>query len=206
MPSEREIRAAAFEGMATEMERLRERMRVGEPPSSWMSGHYLAEASAYPEVESYWTRYETFTDTLREQEEDLFRAAFMERMRELGIQGSVLTVRQARALQDFRSDQPRREAHYGAMDELAAASLALHRFLEERSADIRYTPVDGGVTEDPVLEISTSDEATRNELWDRLDRLLVALDEVAGPDPDRRRDVTERILGTLADGGDAPDR
>jgi hypothetical protein len=201
VPTDADARDAAFEDMVAGMEQLRERMRVGEPPAAWMSGHYMAEAAAYPEVASFWTRYGEFVDTLRVAEEELFHTAFRDRMREQGLRGSVLTVREARALQDFRADGARRSRYYDAMDELADASLSLHEFLRDRTGDIEYTPVDRGVADDPVLEIAPTDEATRDELWSRLDRVLVALDEVAGPDLDRRRDVTQRILGSLGTSG-----
>lgn len=199
VPSIREAHQAAFNDMVVGMESVRARMRVGDPPRHWMGGPYLADARGFPEVVGYWKRYQTFVDTLRAQEEEFFRNGFVEQMRAQGISGSALSIRVARALQDFRADAPRRAKHYDAMDSLATASLGLHDFLVERHLDIRYTPVDQGLTEDPILEISTTGTAVREELWTHLDRLLDALDQVAGPDPDRRRDVSRQILGTLGE-------
>lgn len=193
----REVHTGAFQDMVDGMDALRRRMRIGDPPAVWMAGMYIANAAAYPEVESYWERYRTFVDTLRGREEELFRAGLEARLQDQGIQGDVLAVRVTRGMQDFRADAQRREERYAAMDALADAALALHTFLVERSGSIRYAPANADPTGDPILEAVPLDEATRTELWARVDRLLAAVDEVAGPDPQRRRDVTGEILGQL---------
>ncbi|HSG48007.1 MAG TPA: hypothetical protein VLA43_09365, partial [Longimicrobiales bacterium] len=174
--SMREVHSGAFQDMVDGMDALRSRMRVGDPPAVWMSGLYIADAQAYPEVESYWQRYRTFVDTLRASEEDLFRAGLEARLVAQGIQGEVLAVRVTRGMQDFRADSARRAERYGAMNGLAEAALSLHGFLVDRSGSIRYAPAGADPTGDPVLEAVPLDEATRRELWERVDRLLAAVD------------------------------
>jgi len=197
-PSMEAAKSGAFDDMVRGMETLRATMRVDEPPESWMGGPYLANALAYPEVESFWTRYLDYVEALATREEELFRSGFVSRLQAQGISGPVLSIRLARALRDFRADRARRNQTYGAMEELADAALDLHAFLADNAESIRYAPVDQGVTDDPILEAVADEEATRDELWSRLERLADALDRVAGEDPSQRRNVSRRVLADLA--------
>jgi len=190
----------ALAQMATSMEGLRTSMRLGEPPAVWMASPYLANAGAYPEVKRYWERYESFVQRLREEEATFYRAGLEEQLEAQGVYGSAQEIRIARAMQDFRADATRRTAHYADMEGLSRAALGLHDFLVRSSAAIRYAPVERGVTRDPILEVDVRDPSIRGELYGWVDRLLRALDAVAGPDPDRRRDVTRHVLGRIAAG------
>lgn len=194
----REAQSAAFQDMYAGLEALREELRVDEPPAVWMSGRYIARASAYPEIPGYWERYRQLVDSLRTREEDLYRSGLEARLEAQGIGGSVLSVRVSRALQEFRADGARREARYGAMEELARAALDLHDFLVRSAGRIRYAPAETGDTGDPVLEAVPRDEETRRALLTGVDRVLAALDDVAGPDLERRRDVARAVLGEVA--------
>ncbi|HSM03539.1 MAG TPA: hypothetical protein VK858_02910 [Longimicrobiales bacterium] len=205
-PSMEAAKSGAFEDMVRGMEALRSRMRVDEPPESWMGGPYLANALGFPEVRAFWTRYLEYVEALEGEEEELFRSGFMARLQSQGIAGPVLSIRLARALRDFRADRPRRNEIYGGMEELADAAIDLHDFLVENTDRITYAPVDQGVTDDPILEAVAEDEDTREELWDRLERLADALDRVAGEDPLERRDVSRRVLGDLSIPDAVPER
>lgn len=193
----------ALAQMAASMESLRESMRLGEPPAVWMASPYLANAGAYPEVERYWERYRSFVERLRKEEESFYRSGLEEQLEAQGVYGSAQDIRIARVMQNFRGDAPRRAAHYADMNGLAAAALELHDFLVRKTAAIRYDPVERGLSRDPVLEVDVPDPATRGELELRVDRLLEALDAVAGPDPARRRDVTRHVLGRITTGSAA---
>lgn len=194
----REAQSAAFRDMQAGMEALREEMGVDEPPAVWMSGQYIARAWAYPEIPGYWERYRQLVDSLRSREEDLYLSGLEARLKSEGIDGSVLSVRFNRALMDFRADAARREARYAAMEELARAALDLHDFLVRSAGRIRHAPAETGDAGDPVLEAVPRDEETRRALLAGVDRLLAALDDVAGPDIERRRDVARAVLGDLA--------
>jgi hypothetical protein len=190
--------AEAFQDMVAGMEQLRTALRVGEPPAVWMGGPYLSNALGFPEVEEYWRRYLDYVETLRDREEDLFRRGLVTRLRLQGISGPALSIRLARALQDFEADAGRREATYRGMEELARSALGLHDFLVSYADRIRYAPVEQGVDDDPILEAVAEDEAVKTELWARIERLVQALDGVADADPLRRRDVSRSVLGSLA--------
>lgn len=196
-PSMEVAEAEAFHDMVAGMEQLRRTLRVGEPPGVWMGGPYLSNALGFPEVEEYWLRYLEYVETLRDREEDLFRSGFVTRLRLQGVSGPALSIRLARALQDFEADGDRREATYGDMEELARSALGLHDFLVSSADRIRYAPVEHGVDDDPILEAVADDEALQAELWARIERLVHALDGVADADPLSRRDVSRSVLGSL---------
>lgn len=187
----------AFEDMVEGMDRLRSRLGVDAPPVEWMSGAYLADAGAYPEVPGYWERYAMLADTLAAVEEDLFRSGFVRRMSAQGIQGSVLTIRLARAVRDFREDAQRRRGYYDAMRALSAMATELHGFLMVETARIEYAPAERGLAEDPVLEISTGDPVLMDAIWFRVNRMMAALEAVVGQDPVQRRNVTGQVLDAL---------
>ena len=197
-PGMAEAEAGAFHDMVLGMEQLRRTLRVGEPPSSWMGGPYLSNALGFPEVREFWARYLEYVGALRETEGDLFRQGFVTRMRLQGVNGPVLSIRLARALDDFEADAPRREETYAGMETLAVAALGLHDFLVANAERIRYAPVDRGIDDDPILEAVAEDPATQEALWTRIERLVAALDGVADADPLHRRDVSRSVLGSLA--------
>jgi hypothetical protein len=190
--------AEAFQDMVAGMEHLRRSLRVGEPPDVWMGGPYLSNALGFPEVQEYWRRYLQYVQTLRDSEEDLFRSGFVTRLRLQGITGPALSIRLARALQDFEDDAGRREVTYAGMEELARSALGLHEFLVAYAHRIRYAPVEQGINDDPILEAVPEDETVKQGLWMRIERLVEALDGVADSDPLGRRDVSRSVLGSLA--------
>lgn len=195
----------AFRDMATGMEALRARVRLGDPPAVWMSGAYLADAGRYPEVAGYWRRYLEFLDSLRADDETLFREGLLARLEGVGLQGRVLAVRTARELQDFRADSSGRVERYGAMSSLADAALSLHELLEEHARTLRYVGVEPqGASESEPAAREALDEAARARIWAEVEALLGALDRVAGPDARRSAEVTREvatILGSPAQGG-----
>lgn len=192
------VSAAAMADMGSALDGLRGDMGVNDPPAVWLSGPYLADASAYPEVARYWERYLELVSAMRAAEEQLFRDGITQRLESEGMEGSALEIRVARALQDFRADGVRRDEEYGAMELLAATATDLDEFLRRSSRSIEYRPAEAGIALDPELEVSIRSQAVRSDLTLHLDRLLDALDRVAGPDPDRRRDVTRYILGRVS--------
>lgn len=185
-----------FRDMTSGMEALQGRMRLGDPPAVWMAGAYLGDAGRYPEVTGYWRRYLAFVDSLRDREESIYREGLQARLEESGIQGRVLAVRAARELQDFRADSLGRVRRYDAMKELADAALSLHGFLEEHARTLRYAALERLEETDSVVPEPVS-STVRTGVWERVEVLLSALDRVAGPDPERRTDVTREVAGLL---------
>lgn len=195
----RESAEAAFRDMALGMERIRSRLGIEAPPTSWLSGRYLSDPASAPEVLEYWTTYEAFVDSLRTSEEDLFRSGFVTRLQESGITGPVLSIRLASGLSDFRADRARRESVYAAMEDLSAQARELDDFLRANTDRIAYAGVrEGAVSNAPGIEAVPLDEATRQGLNAQLDRLFAAMDRVTGMDPSRARDLTGTAFEQLA--------
>ncbi len=193
-----EAEGSAFDEMVHVMDSLRESYGLRGGPDGWLDGHYLATASAYPHVARYWERYQEYTSELRGRDTALFRAGFVGRLREEGIEGPVLAMRLASALEDFRATQPAREALYQGMDSLAARALALHELLLVREADVDYDPVQPGtVSRDPVMEAFPNDEALQREIWDHLDGIFEAMDVVRGGVPGSRDQLTDAALNAI---------
>jgi hypothetical protein len=171
-------------------------------PEGWLDGHYLATASAYPHVGDYWRRYRAYVSDLRAQDTALFRAGFIERMRQDGLEGPVVQMRLARALDEFRSSQPEREALYQGMDVLAERALALHTLLLERESDVEYDPVQpGSVSRDPVIEAFPRDAELRDQIWELLDEIFEAMDVVQGGVPGTRDQLGDAALREILQSG-----
>src|SRR5690606_12487512 len=118
----------------------------------------------------YWLRYQAFLDAVQASDTTLFRAGFARQMRDDGVAGPVLSLRLSQAMNGVEQSQPARSTTYLDMEELAAASLALHELLVEREADISYGPaLDRRLSREPVVEALAVDTVLR-------DRMLVLLD------------------------------
>lgn len=186
---------SAFDDMVQVMDSLRGTYDLLRGPEGWLDGLYLAAPSSYPDVQAYWGRYQTFVDELQARDTALFRVGFVERLRESGIEGPVLSMRLARALDDFRATQPARDSLYQGMAALAGRALALHAFLLEHEGEVEYDPVRlGTVSRDPVMEVFPSDPALRDQIWAHLDGIFEAMDVVQGGVPGSRDQLTDAAL------------
>lgn len=190
-----EAEGSAFQDMIVAMDSLRSVYDVAGAPRDWLSGHYLANASEYGDVQEWWQRYHTYVTELRGRDEELFRRGFVDRLERSGLEGAVLSMRLARATEEFRNTGASRDTVYSAMNEMATAALALHELLVEREDDIVYTPVRPGVvTRDPVVEAVPADDELRREIWDTLDRLFAGMDVVLGGVPGSGGQLSDAAL------------
>ncbi len=180
----REAEGSAFQDMILAMDSLRNVHEVAGGPRDWLSGRYLATASEFSDVAEYWQRYRAYVEELQTRDEELFRRGFVARLERSGLDGAVLSMRLARATEEFRDSGAARDSVYNAMDGMARAALDLHSLLVQREDDITYTPVRPGVvSRDPVLEAVPADTALRSEIWAILDRLFTHMDVVRGGVP-----------------------
>jgi len=197
----RESAQGAFSDMTAGMARIQARLGVGAPPTSWLSGEYLSDPASVPEVLQFWGQYEALVDSLRSAEEQLFRTGFVTRLQAQGITGSVLSIRLARAMGDFRDDAARRAQIYDAMDGLAREARELDDFLRASEGRIAFAGVrSGALSLEPTTEAIPLDEGTRLALDRHLDELFTAMDAVTGTDPTQRRDLTGNVLASLRGG------
>jgi hypothetical protein len=193
-----EVEGSAFESMVLALDSLRAVFNVVAPPEEWLGGHYLANASVYPEVPAYWSRYLSYVDELREEDEDYFRQGYVARLASAGLTGPVASMRLARAMVDFDETAPARDSVYDAMEKVARAALSLHELLLERESEITWTPVRPGfVTRDPILEAVPDDTELQELLNERLDLLLDNMDVVRGGMPGSGAELGAAALRTL---------
>jgi hypothetical protein len=84
---------------------------------------------------------------------------------------------------------------YLHMEELAAASLALHELLVEREADISFEPAFGArLSREPVVEALPMDTLLRDRMWVLLDRIFASLERLGGDLGANRDNLTEALL------------
>lgn len=179
-----EAEGSAFQDMMLAMDSLRTVYDVARGPREWLTGRYLANASDFGDVESYWQRYRDYVAELSARDEEMFRVGFVRRLEKSGLEGAVLSMRLARSTEEFRASGGSRDSVYAAMDGMARAALNLHALLVESEADIVYTPVRPGVvTRDPVLEAVPNNAELRDRIWQDLDRLFGYMDVVRGGVP-----------------------
>ncbi len=144
------------------------------PPRPWLGGHYLANASEYPEVPAFWEGYLRVIETLRA----LDRRIYLETVREVAwVQAGDAADVERYFLDRYQAVHPPRLERYGYLEAAARNALDLHAFLLERESEIRYTPAMGEVVPlDPVLEAGSTDPEVQRHLTGRLDAVLGALD------------------------------
>jgi len=168
---------------------------AAEPPSEWLAGTYLANASQFPNVQAYWEGIGRFVGRLREVDTQLFHESFEAQIVAAAVPADTAAMLAERADSGFLATRAQRAAAYGLMDDLVAASLALHAFLLENESEITHEPAAGGVSRDPVLEAVPSSRELGNRMWDMVDRITGALDALGTLD----RVTTTRIVAVLFD-------
>lgn len=184
-----------FQSMVAGVDSLRRAHEILRVPAIWLEGKYLADAPRYPEVRNFWLRYRAFLADVRANDTTLFRAGFVQSLKDQGIAGPVLTLRLGHAMKDFAQTQYKREDVYRQMDELSAASLQLHDLLVERAADITYEPaIQHGVSREPVVEAVAEDTLLRDHMWTLLERIFASLERVGGGLGGSRDNLTESLL------------
>jgi hypothetical protein len=200
--TEEQTRAVAFTGFLDGMEALRSEMGVGEVPSIWLEGRYLADPGAYPEVRQYWARYLAFVGAARNAETTLYRGAYLTAAADAGLAGPVRSLRLASAQEGFRATRREREALYRKVEGLARAALALDDLLLEMKGRITYEPIAGSkVSADPVIEAAGTDPEAQARLEKALDRVLKALQGADPVSTGDRAGVPEWLVAGLREVG-----
>jgi hypothetical protein len=175
--------ASAVEGVRERIGRFLSAMRresgaASAPPSEWLTGYYMANASEFASVPAFWESYRQIVEELHRREESVFLALLAE---EVGRHEQTDPNR-ARVLHDYLLSRwetalPARDALYGNLALTADSAIELHEFLEANQESLRYTPAVGPqVPNDPVLEVEATDSDVDAGLKRRLDRVLMALD------------------------------
>ena len=200
-PGDEELAQRARSSWLEGLEELRSSFDLGPVPEDWLSGEYLAQASAYPQVEAFWEGYAAYVETAGETETDRYREAFLGVLEDADVEGPMRTLKLRRGLTTFVAQAPERQASYESTLELASAAVELHRFLLESEAAIRFEPATGErLSADPVTEAAGTDEATQARLEAALDRVLEALQGVEGQQEAAAGSEPRWLVRMLAEG------
>jgi hypothetical protein len=179
-PTFRSLSVAALADMILGMTELRLQASLPErPPTEWLSGRYLAGASGFPEVLTYWEGMDALLSSLRSREEDLFRAALEAHMESTALPAADRTVIQERAMAGLQAALPDRDIVYDRLADVITAVTGLHEFLLDNEDNIDYAPAASG-TADPVLEAVPISKALGDDMWGRIDRITAALEAMGG--------------------------
>ena len=168
-----------------------------EPPAEWLAGAYLANASRYAEVQTYWRRMKDWLEDVRAREQGLFRGAFEQRMDSLGVAEGDRPALLERALAGFQSALPDRDPTYDGLLDAVDAALGFHGFLLTNEDQIEYAPATGtGTGRDPVLEALPANDDLGDEMWGRVDLITEALQAFDALDD---RVTTASLVGLTVD-------
>jgi hypothetical protein len=167
----------------------------GEPDRDWLAGIYMASASRYAEIESYWIAMERLLRTLQVAEDSVFVGRLDRTLAREALPTDTAGMLEERILAGFRATSRDRGAVYQRARAVSEAAVRLHAFLVEHEGEIAYVPEVGGLSADPVLEAVPANPALGNEMWDRVGEITAAMDALDFLD----RVTTERFVGAVLD-------
>lgn len=164
-----------------------------EPSEEWLSGNYLANASSFEVVQSYWGAIRDYLVRIRREDESIFMTRLENRLDSSGVAPPDREILEERARAGLRAARPRREAVYGQLEDLVRASLDLHDFLVGNEASIDYEPAAAGLSRDPVTEAVPATESLGDRMWDQVAQITTALDNLGALE----RLSTDRLIGIV---------
>ena len=193
-PRFRELSDAALAATLAEARDLgEERELPEEPPARWLSGEYMANAGDFAAVATYFEALRGWLGAVRGSDSIAFAAAFAAAADSAGIAGEEAELLRRRALAGFSAAGRERRDVYGDLADVLDAATSLHAFLLENQDQIDYEPAASGMSRDPVLEAVPATSAIGDEMWDRVDRITAALDELGALD----RVTTELLVDVV---------
>ncbi len=147
------------------------------PSPDWLAGVYLANATQFEDVETFWRGARDVLVGLRAIDGRIFHANYERSMATAGVSAENRALLLERADSGFVAAAGGRDETYALVDELIDAALGLHDFLIANEQNIEYTPA-STITSDPVLEARPSTPEIREAMEDRIDRVTDALDDL----------------------------
>jgi hypothetical protein len=196
LPQMRDLADAALANMLDDLRGRSEDLDIPvQPRDEWLGGEYLGTASQFEDIEQFWLGIERFVDEVRSTDTDLFHAKYAEQVQAAELDEAVGDVLAERADSGFVAARDGRFEAYALMDDLVNAALDLHQFLLDNEIDIAYEPASAGMTRDPVLEAVPATEALGDEMWDLVNGITGALQDLGTLD----RVTRERLFAVLFD-------
>jgi hypothetical protein len=164
------------------------------PPMDWLGSQYLADASNYPEVATYWNQLNAHLMSLRAQEEEIFRQAFEGRLSLAAVATPAHDELIARSVAGYRAALPERDRSYDRLAAVLGAAIGLHEFLIRNEDRIDYRPVPGGTV---LEETRPASEELGDEMWRKVDAITDALEALGALG---EQVTTRRLFALTLDG------
>ncbi len=149
-------------------------LTVQRPPSEWLSGAYLAGASTFPSVETFWIEMSDVLGELRGMNVRDFDSDMASALVSRGLSQEDADAVRERADSGFVAAAADRGATLDEAAALVDAALQLHDFLVANEDRIEHAPA-GVVTTDPVLEVNPATPEIRQEMESRIGAVIEAL-------------------------------
>lgn len=175
-PQLRQLAQRASRRMVEAFDSLPERVALpAEPGERWLSGRYLASASAFPGVESYWTDFGVLLDEMVATDDAIWTAAFEEEVVAANMTVENTQMIRERGMLGWEASSSDRQIVYDQLRRVINAALDLHQFLVENESEIAYT-ARGAVGGDPFSEIQPSSDVLADQILGRVSAIPENLD------------------------------
>lgn len=174
----RALAGAAFAEAVREVDRSTAPGVPGEPDREWLRGRYLAGASDFPTIASFWNGIGQLVQGARAAD-GAYPDRLIQRIRAEALPPDTAALLAERARAGLAQAAAMRERAYASMQALVDAALDLHDFLVANDARIEYRPATTS-TADPILEALPATPALGREMEERIGAYTDALDEALG--------------------------
>jgi len=164
----------------------------GEMDLQWLSGNYLANASQFASVESFWTSMGAFMDGVRAADWRRYHDELAAGAQAAGLDADAAAMVAERADSGYVAAADARAAAYEVLDQVVDAALSLHSFLLDNEDAIEYRPASSS-TADPILEAVPSSAAIGDRMLDLVDEVTGGLSDLGSLD----RVTRERLVTAL---------
>jgi hypothetical protein len=180
MPRMRQLAEGAI---ATAIADVEANTRVDGAPTEmdqrWLGGNYLANASQFASVETFWSSIGTFMDGVHAADWQRYHEELVESAQAAGLAADTAAMIVERADSGYSFATDTRAEVYATMDGVVDAALALHQFLLANEANIEYRPASSS-TADPILEAVPSTPAIGDQMLELVDGVTEALGDAMG--------------------------
>jgi hypothetical protein len=197
-PQLRDVARATSEAAVAEFDSIPARLALApEPADRWLSGAYLANASAYQGVRDYWEGVGELLDEMIALEDAVWESALERVLDSASVAPSTEALLRNRALAGWAAAAPDRGVVHDELRGIIDASLELHAFLLRNEEAITFAPGTGGAAGDPVLEAVPDTPALGDAMWDLVGDITVALDALGYLQQVETESLIDRVKAKL---------
>lgn len=179
LPQMRQYAASAVSEMVASVAALPEREAIpSQPDQDWLAGNYLAGASNFESVPTYWSAVLDYVDAAEAVAPDAFLAGLDGEIADANLTADNAALIRERAVAGWDAAAVDRQLVFDQLRAVANAAVDLHDFVVENEGQITYEPASGGISRDPVLEAVPASEALGDAMWARVGDITRTLDNL----------------------------